>query len=73
MSGAACGCACRLAVSRHQHPLQTSLPSSVLPLGEPALLRVQGRDGRVVFKPMGSTCLEGDEASDPGTLEHHSE
>lgn len=46
MSGAACGCACQLALSRHQHPLQTSLPSSVLPLGEPALLRVQGREGR---------------------------
>lgn len=32
-------------VRRHQHPLQTSLPTSVLPLGEPALLGVQGREG----------------------------
>lgn len=42
-----CLCMCVPASSVHgrQHPLQTSLPSSVLPLGEPALLGVQGREG----------------------------
>lgn len=42
-----CLCMCVPASSVHgrQHLLQTSLPSSVLPLGEPALLGVQGREG----------------------------
>ena len=43
-------------VHRHQHLLQTSLPSSLLPLGEPALLGVQGREGR----GPSAACLQAD-------------
>ena len=43
-------------VHRHQHLLQTSLPSSLLPLGEPALLGVQGREGR----SPSAACLQAD-------------